>query len=118
MAAMATVEAGPIEIVVRDLGGLDLKVAEVARKQNLSLDAARRMLVETATQPSAALVPSSADLAGLTDAVAHFIEAPGGRLSVSITPKGRVLLLPLFATAQSDPATILAQFRIQSSVTR
>jgi hypothetical protein len=118
MAAMAAVEAGPIEIVVRDLGGLDLKVAEVARKQNLSPDAARRMLVETATQPSAALVPSSADLAGLADAVAHFIEAPGGKLSISITPKGRVLPLPLFATAQGDPATILAQFRIQSSVTR
>jgi hypothetical protein len=118
MAAMAAVEAGPIEIVVRDLGGLDLKVAEVARKQNLSPDAARRMLVETTMQPWAALIPSSADLAGLADAVAHFMEAPGGRLSISITPKGRVLLLPLFATAQGDPATILAQFRIQSSVSR
>jgi hypothetical protein len=99
MAAMAAVEAGPIEIVVRDLGGLDLKVADVARKQNLSPDAARRMLVETVTQPWAALVPFNADLAGLADAVAHFMEAPGGRLSVSITPKGRVLLLPLFVRA-------------------
>jgi hypothetical protein len=117
MAATAAVEAGPVEIVVHDLGGLDLKVAEVARQQNLSPDAARRMLVETATQPWAALVPSSADLAGLADAVAHFMEAPGGRLSVSITPKGRVLLLPLFVRAKGDPATILAQFRIQSSVT-
>jgi len=33
-------------------------------------------------------------------------------------PKGRVSLLPLFAIAQGSPATILAQFRIQSSVTR
>jgi hypothetical protein len=118
MAATAAVEAGPIEIVVRDLGGLDLIVADVARKQNLSPDAARRMVVETATQPSAALVPSSPDLSALADAVAHFIEAPGGKLSISITPKGRVSLLPLFATAQGDPATILAQFRIQASVTR
>ena len=118
MAATAAVEAGPIEIVVRDLGGLDLIVADVARKQNLSPDAARRMLVETATQPPAALVPSSPDLSGLADAVAHFIEAPGGKLSISITPKGRVPLLPLFVTAQGNPATILAQFRIQSSVNR
>ncbi len=44
MAASAAVEVGPIEIVVRDLGGLDLIVADVARKQNLSPDAARRML--------------------------------------------------------------------------
>jgi len=117
MAAAAAVEAGPIEIVVRDLGGLDLRVAEVARKQNLSPDAARRMVVETATQPLAALVPSSPDLSGLADAVTHFIEAPGGKLSISITPKGRVPLLPLLATAQGDPATILAQFRIQPSVT-
>jgi hypothetical protein len=115
MAATAAVEAGPIEIVVRDLGGLDLIVAGVARKQNLSLDAARRMVVETATQPSAALVPSSPDLSALADAVAHFIEAAGGKLSISIMPKGRV---PLLAVAQGNPATILAQFRIQSSVTR
>jgi hypothetical protein len=118
MAAIGAVEAGPIEIVVRDLGGLDLMVAEIARKQNLSPDAARRMLVETATRPSAALIPSNADLAGLADAVAHFIEASGGKLSVSVTPKGRVLLLPLFAMAQGDLATILAQFHIQSSVAR
>jgi hypothetical protein len=118
MAATAAVEAGPIEIVVRDLGGLDLKVADVARKQNLSPDAARRTLVEAATQPSAALVQSNPDLAGLADAVSHFIEAPGGKLSISITPKGRVQLLPLFVTAKGDPAAILAQFRIQSSVSR
>jgi hypothetical protein len=118
MAATAAVEAGPIEIVVRDLGGLDLKIAEVARQQNLSPDAARRTLIETVKQPWAGLVSSNADLAGLADAVARFMEAPGGRLSVSITPKGRVLLLPLFVRAQGDPAAILAPFRIQSSVTR
>ena len=118
MAATAAVEAGPIEIVIRDLGGLDLLVADVARKQNLSSDAARRIVVETATQPAAALVPSSQDLSGLTDAVAQFIEAPGGKLRISITPKGRVPLLPLLVTAQTNPATVLARFRIQSSVSR
>ena len=117
MAATAAVEAGPIEIAVRDLGGLDLIVADVARKQNLSLDAARRMVVETATQPAAALVPSSPDLSGVADAVAHFIESPGGKLSISITPKRRVPLLPLLVTAQANPAAILAQFRIRPSVT-
>jgi hypothetical protein len=118
VAATAAVEAGPIEIVIRDLGGLDLIVADVARKQNLSPDAARRMVVETATQHLAALIPPSPDLSELADAVAHFIEAPGGKLSISITPKGRLPLLPLFASAQGNPATILAQFRIQPSVTR
>jgi hypothetical protein len=57
-------------------------------------------------------------LSALADAVAHFIEAAGGKLSISIMPKGRVPLLPLFATAQGNPDTILAQFRIQASVTR
>jgi hypothetical protein len=117
MATTAAVEAGPIEIVIHDLGGLDLMVADVARKQNLSPDAARRIMVETATQPAAALVPSSPDLSALADALAHFIEVPGGKLSISITPKGRIPLLPLLAAAQANPATILAQFRIQPSVT-
>ena len=118
MSATVAVEAGPIDIVVRDLGGLDIMVADLARQQNVSPDAARRTLVEAATQPAAALAPTSPDLAALADAVAHFIEAPGGKLSVSITPKGRVPLLQVLAMAKDNPAAVLAQFRIQASMSR
>src|SRR5262249_49424143 len=38
MAATAQVEAGPVEIVVRDAGGLDLVIAQQARTQNISAD--------------------------------------------------------------------------------
>ena len=37
----AQIEAGPIEIALRDIGGVDLAVAQYARTQNVSRDAAR-----------------------------------------------------------------------------
>ena len=37
----AQIEAGPIELALRDTGGVDLAVAQYARTQNVSRDAAR-----------------------------------------------------------------------------
>ena len=37
----AQIEAGPIELALRDIGGVDLAVAQYARTQNVSRDAAR-----------------------------------------------------------------------------
>ena len=46
-AAMAgQIEAGPIELTLRDTGGIDLAVAQQARTQNVSRDAARRAIVD------------------------------------------------------------------------
>ena len=42
----AQIEAGAIELTVRDLGGVDLAVAQYARTQNVSRDAARKAIVE------------------------------------------------------------------------
>ena len=116
--AMAAAEAGPVEFTVTDRGGVDLAVADVARTRNLSPDEARRTMTEDAIQPAAALVPLAPDLSGLADAVAQFLEAPGGRLTVTVTPKGHVRLLPLVAIARDSPAAGLGQFRIEARVTR
>ena len=45
--AAAQIEAGTIELTVRDLGGVDLGVAQYARAQNVSRDAARKAIVES-----------------------------------------------------------------------
>jgi hypothetical protein len=95
-----------------------LMVADVARTRNLSADEARRTMMETATQPAAALVPLDPDLSGVADAVAQFLEAGGGTLTVTATPKGHVRLLPLIANARDNAAAVLGQFRIGSTVTR
>ena len=44
--AAAQIEAGAIELTVRDLGGVDLGVVQYARAQNVSRDAARKAIVE------------------------------------------------------------------------
>ena len=45
--AAAQIEAGAIELTVRDLGSVDLGVAQYARTQNVSREAARKAIVES-----------------------------------------------------------------------
>ncbi len=118
MTAGAIVEAGPVELTLRDTGGLDLATAQLARTQGLSQDAARRVLVDNvrqAAQPMAALHPDAIATAG---AVARFVETPGGTLTIRLTPRERVLLMPLVARLQQDPFGALARFRIDATVGR
>ena len=42
----AQIEAGPVELALRDVGGIDLAVAQYARTQNVSREAARRAIVD------------------------------------------------------------------------
>ena len=50
--AAAQIEAGTIELTVRDLGSVDLGVAQYARTQNVSREAARKAIVK-ASWPAA-----------------------------------------------------------------
>ncbi len=45
-AMAAQIEAGTMELALRDIGGVDLAVAQYARTQNVTRDAARRAIVE------------------------------------------------------------------------
>ena len=56
--AAAQIEAGTIELTVRDLGSVDLGVIQYARAHNVSRDAARKAIVEN-------IVASSQDVASL-----------------------------------------------------
>ena len=44
--AAAQIEAGAIELTVRDLGSVDVGVVQYARAQNVSRDVARRAIVD------------------------------------------------------------------------
>ena len=45
-AMAAQIEAGPLELTLRDTGGIDLAVAQQARAQNISREPARRAIVD------------------------------------------------------------------------
>ena len=75
----AQIEAGTIELTLRDLGGVDLAVAQYARTQNVSRDDARRAVVESIRTSTAEAATTNPDVAALAGALAHFVENPRER---------------------------------------
>jgi len=116
---MATqVEAGPIEITFRDLGGVDLAIGQYARMQMVGNDAARRAVLDNIAVLGAALATTTPDIAGVADALVRFVENPGGTLTVKLTPLGKVPAMQMIGAFKLDPATALARFRIEASTGR
>ena len=110
---MATqIEAGTLELTLHDMGAVDLAIAQFARSQNASREAARHTVVdgirtngETAT----------ADVRAAAEALARFVETPGQTLIIKLTPLGKVPMLQLVQSFKTDPFVALAQFRIEAS---
>jgi hypothetical protein len=111
----AQLEAGTIELTVRDTGGVDVVVAEYARLQNVTRDAARQAIVDNIRASSETLVAANPDGGAFVDAMVHFIEAPHTALTLKLTPLGKVPVMQLLQALQSDPAIALAQFRAEAS---
>ena len=114
MAAAAQVEAGTLELTLRDTGGVDLAVAQYALAQNISREAARRALVDS-IKTSAQANTDNADVLAAAEAIARFIETPRGTLTLKLTPLGKVPALQLVQLMKTDPMLALAQFRIEAS---
>ncbi|MBR1235948.1 hypothetical protein [Bradyrhizobium sp. AUGA SZCCT0182] len=114
-AAMAEqIEAGPLEFVLRDTGAVDIAVAQYARLQDVSREAARSAIVDmirSAREPAAGYP----DVLAALDAVARFVETPRQTLNVKLTPRGKLPLQQLNQHMNADPLLALAQFRIEAS---
>ena len=112
-AAMAAqIEAGPMEMTVHDLGAVEVAVAQYARTQNVSREAARRAIVEN-IRTGAKTATDSADALALREALVHFIENPAGTLIIKLTPLGKIPALQLIQSIKTEPALALAQFRVE-----
>ncbi|MFG3592740.1 hypothetical protein [Bradyrhizobium sp. RDI18] len=115
-AAMATkIEAGTIELTLRDLGGVDLAVAHYARTQNISRDAARKAIVDDIRNSATTSGASDADAVAAAEALARFIETPRTTLTLKLTPVGKVSAMQLFQALKLDPLDALSKFRIEST---
>jgi hypothetical protein len=110
-ATAAQIEAGTIAITVRDLGGIDLAIAQYARAHNASPDDARRAIVDNIRAAGA----SNPDAVPILEAVAHSIENPRGTLTLKLTPRGKVPAIQLIQTLQTNPQGALTQFQIEAS---
>jgi hypothetical protein len=118
-AFMATqIEAGTIEIAVRDIGGVDLALAQYARSQNISLDAARRAIIDTIKAQGTTMATTNPDAMAVADALTRFIDNPRGTLTIKLTPQGKVPAMQLVGALKDNPLAALARFRVEASTAR
>jgi hypothetical protein len=113
--AAAQIEAGAIELTLRDLGSVDLGVVQYARAQNVSRDAARKTIVENILASSQDVASANPDAEAAVQALARFVESPGQTLVIKLTPLGKVPAMQLLQLLKTDPLIALAQFRIEAS---
>jgi hypothetical protein len=115
MGLAAKVEAGALEFSLHDNGGVDAVVAQMARIQNVSRDAARSALVDMIRARGEQIAASNLDAKPAVDALASFVETSGQTLTIKLTPLGKVPLMQLMDALNSEPIVALAQFRIEAS---
>jgi hypothetical protein len=114
-AMAAQVEVGTIELTVRDTGALDLAVAQYARAQNVSREAARQAISQNLRASGANAAANNPDAPAIADTLARFIETPRTTLTLKLTPRGKVPAMQLLQALQTDPLGALAQFQAEAS---
>jgi hypothetical protein len=117
-AMAAQIEAGTMELALRDIGGVDLAVAQYAHTQNMSPDIARRTIIENIEASNVTATTPNPDAAALVWALARFIENPRGTLTLKLTPRGKVPAMQLIQALRTDPLVALAQFQVEASTGR
>jgi hypothetical protein len=115
LAVAAQLEAGAIELTVRDTGGVDLGFAQYARTLAVSRDAARRSFVDEMKASGEKAMAANPDAMAAVQALARFLESPGQTLVIKLTPRAKVPALQLIQLLKTDPLIALAQFRIEAS---
>lgn len=115
MSQARQIEAGAIELTLRDSGVVDLIVAQFSRIQNVSRDAARNAIVEMIRAQGEKIAASNLDAKVAVDALAGFVATSGQTLTIKLTPLGKVPVLQLMNALNHEPIVALAQFRIKAS---
>ncbi|WP_311740474.1 hypothetical protein [Bradyrhizobium huanghuaihaiense] len=90
-------------------------MAQFARVQNVSRDAARSALVAMIRAQGEKIAASNLDAKVAVDALAGFVETSGQTLSIKLTPFGKLPVLQLMDVLNHEPIVALAQFRIEAS---
>ena len=109
------IEVGTIELVLRDMGAVDIALAHFARTLAVSRDAARQSFIDELKTGGERAAATNPDAAAATQALTRFVESPGQTLIVKLTPRAKVPALQLFQLLKTDPLLALAQFRIEAS---
>ena len=114
----AQIEAGPIEIAVRDTGGIELAIAQQARQQNISREAARRAMIDTIRESAMQMASINPDVMAIAGALTRFIENPRGTLTIKLTPRGKVAMMQILEAMKTSPVAALARFQVEATTGR
>lgn len=114
----AQIEAGPVEIALRDTGGLDLMIAQQARQQNISREAARKAVVDGIRESAMKMASINPDVMALAGVLTRFIENPRGTLNIKLTPRGKVSAMQLLEAMKTSPIAALARFQVEATTGR
>ncbi|MGJ4939705.1 hypothetical protein ACQR1W_03970 [Bradyrhizobium sp. HKCCYLS1011] len=114
-AVAAQIEAGGLELSLRDLGAIDLLVAQYARTHTMTREDAKKALVDSLHDSGQQFAAGNPDVAAAIEAVSRFIETPRQTLTLKLTPRAKVPALQLVQLLKIDPSMALAQFKIEAS---
>lgn len=111
LSAAQQIGAGPIKLVITDLGLADLMLKENAAAAGISPEAMRAEVIAGITKTAKDLAEAYPEAIGLGEAVAAFVKAPG-TLTLTAEPKGEAKLMNLIA---ADPLVSLREFAITAT---
>ncbi len=118
LAVLDQLEAGPLQISLRDTGALRTALAQYAKNNKISVDEARKEIIDSINELAKASAQNSPDVERVAQALVRFIENPGSTLTVRITPKQPVKFKQLVDGANGDPAAVAALFDLEVRTTQ
>jgi len=118
LGAAATLEAGPVELSVRDAGMIDMALKQAAAAQGMTLESARTMVATLITSQSAQLAQGNPDVQAVADRLVEFINSRGSTLTITVAPKAHVNLMQSVELAKIDPMSLLPQFKFEAKVSK
>jgi hypothetical protein len=111
----AQINVGGLELAVHDNGAVEVGLKQYARKQNISLEDARRAIIEDIRNKGAEVAAKNPDAVAIAAALARFIETPRGTLTIKLTPRGRVAMMEVMQSLKDAPLDALARFEVDAS---
>ncbi len=113
-AAAAAPEVGPIEISVRDTGGVSLLINEAAKAQNVSVAEARQTIINKMRDQAQS--DGSPDVKQFVGPFSQFIETPGATLKIILSPKDSMTVMNALTSLNTDPKGLLTDFNFAIAV--
>ena len=111
----AQVEIGTLELNLHDAGAVDMLVAQFARSHNVGRDAARAAIVDNIKASGQQIAGATPEGTAAVEAISRFVETPGQTLLIRLTPRAKAPVLQLLQLLKTDPASALAEFKIEAS---